>query len=93
MRGGNLGRQKNMAPKVEFPQDTELNCATVEGAKGSFTSCSGFVFNLKSLKKVTGSRQLEKHLTDLVSIFLWNYCALQLLLLYTDGYCWFPSVR
>lgn len=54
MRGGNLGRQKNIAPKVEFPQDTELNCATVEGAKGSFTSCSGFVFNLESLKKGHG---------------------------------------
>lgn len=90
--GGNLGRQ-NVVPKLEFPQDTEPNCATVEGAKRSFTSCFGFGFHLKSLKKVTGNRQLEKHLTDLVSVFLWNYCALQLLLLYTDGYCWFPSVR
>lgn len=87
--GGNLGWQ-NVVPKLEFPQDTELNCAAVEGARGSFTSCFGF--HLKSLKKIMGNRQLEKHLTDLVSVFLWNYCALQLLLLYADGYCWFPSV-
>lgn len=91
-KGENLGRQ-NLVPQLEFPQDTESNCATIEGAKGPFTSCFGFGFPLKSLKKVMGKRQLEKHLTDLVSVFLWNYCALQLLLLYTDGYCWFPSVR
>lgn len=87
---GNPGRW-NIVPKLEFPQDTESNCATGEGAEGSFTSCLGFVFHLKSSKKVMGNIQLEKHLTDLVSVFLWNYCASSLL--YTDGYCWFPSVR
>lgn len=81
----------NTVPKLEFPQDAESNCATVEGARGFFTSRWGFVFHLKSLKKVMGNTQLEKHLTDLVSVFLWNYCAL--LLLYTDGNCWFPSVH
>lgn len=90
---GKIFEGRTLFPELEFPQDTALNSSSIGGAKRSFPNCFAFVFHLKSLKKVTGSRQLEKRLSDLVSVFLWNYCALQLLLPYTDGYCWFPSVR